>query len=139
MSEKFNLQVILFFSVFLSLVLLPLHNTAAQVTEDESGIYAGIGLLASSMHLDETDKPFIEDDGGGLQFEFGYRFNPAFALGMSLGLADHETTEPGIDALMAMLQTCSLGVAVVNIDAGVQAGAVAALIANRAAKFRKSG
>jgi len=43
----------------------------------------------------------------------------------------------GIGALMAMLQTCSLGVTVVNIDAGIQAGAVAALIANRAAKFRK--
>ncbi|MEM2806384.1 MAG: nickel pincer cofactor biosynthesis protein LarB [Candidatus Bathyarchaeia archaeon] len=42
----------------------------------------------------------------------------------------------GLGALMAMLQACSLGVAVVNIDGGVAAGAVAALIANRAAKFR---
>jgi NCAIR mutase (PurE)-related protein len=38
---------------------------------------------------------------------------------------------------MAMLQSCSLGLAVVNIDSGVAAGAVATLIANRAAKFRK--
>ncbi len=45
--------------------------------------------------------------------------------------------EKGISALMAMLQSCSLGLAVVNIDGGVAAGAVAALIANRAAKFRK--
>lgn len=45
--------------------------------------------------------------------------------------------EKGVSALMAMLQACSLGLAVVNIDAGVAAGAVAALIANRAAKFRK--
>ncbi|MCX8150442.1 MAG: nickel pincer cofactor biosynthesis protein LarB [Candidatus Bathyarchaeota archaeon] len=45
--------------------------------------------------------------------------------------------EKGVSALMAMLQSCSLGLAVVNIDAGVAAGAVAALIANRAAKFRK--
>ena len=44
----------------------------------------------------------------------------------------------GVGALMAMLQTCSLGVAVVNVDAGIQAGAVAALIANRVAKFRGS-
>ena len=43
----------------------------------------------------------------------------------------------GIGALMAMLQSCSLGLAVVNIDGGVVGGAVAALIANRAAKFRK--
>ncbi len=45
--------------------------------------------------------------------------------------------EKGLSALMAMLQSCSLGSAVVNIDAGVAAGAVATLIANRAAKFRK--
>jgi len=44
--------------------------------------------------------------------------------------------EKGISTLMAMLQSCSLGLAVVNIDAGVAAGAVATLIANRAAKFR---
>lgn len=44
--------------------------------------------------------------------------------------------EKGISALMAMLQSCSLGLAVVNIDSGVAAGAVASLIANRAAKFR---
>jgi len=42
----------------------------------------------------------------------------------------------GVGALMAMLQSCSLGLAVVNIDGGVAAGSVAALIANRAAKFR---
>jgi NCAIR mutase (PurE)-related protein len=44
--------------------------------------------------------------------------------------------EKGVATLMAMLQSCSLGLAVVNIDAGVAAGAVATLIANRAAKFR---
>lgn len=46
--------------------------------------------------------------------------------------------EKGISALTAMLQACSLGLAVVNIDGGVAAGAIAALIANRAAKTRKS-
>jgi NCAIR mutase (PurE)-related protein len=46
--------------------------------------------------------------------------------------------EKGVSALMAMLQSCSLGLAVVNIDAGVAAGAIATLIANRAAKFRKT-
>jgi hypothetical protein len=44
--------------------------------------------------------------------------------------------EKGLATLMAMLQSCSLGLAVVNIDGGVAAGAVAALTANRAAKFR---
>lgn len=44
--------------------------------------------------------------------------------------------EKGLSALMAMLQSCSLGLAVVNVDGGVAAGAVATLIANRAARFR---
>ena len=43
----------------------------------------------------------------------------------------------GVGTLMAMLQACSLGLAVVNIDAGVAAGGVATLIPNRAAKFRR--
>jgi pyridinium-3,5-biscarboxylic acid mononucleotide synthase len=42
----------------------------------------------------------------------------------------------GIAALAAMLQSCSLGLAVVNIDGGVGAGSIGALIANRAAKYR---
>jgi pyridinium-3,5-biscarboxylic acid mononucleotide synthase len=42
----------------------------------------------------------------------------------------------GLSTLMAMLQSCSLGLAVVNIDGGVVAGAMATLIANRVAKFR---
>jgi len=46
--------------------------------------------------------------------------------------------EKGLGTLMAMLQSCSLGLAVVNIDGGVAAGAVATLIANRAAKFRSN-
>jgi NCAIR mutase (PurE)-related protein len=45
--------------------------------------------------------------------------------------------EKGLATLMAMLQSCSLGLAVVNIDGGVAAGAMATLIANRVAKFRK--
>jgi NCAIR mutase (PurE)-related protein len=44
--------------------------------------------------------------------------------------------EKGLATLMAMLQSCSLGLAVVNIDGGVAAGATATLIANRVAKFR---
>ncbi len=44
----------------------------------------------------------------------------------------------GQAALMAMLQACSLGLAVVNIDSGIAAGVVAAQIANRVAKARSS-
>ena len=44
----------------------------------------------------------------------------------------------GVAALMAMLQACSLGLAIVNIDSGVAAGVVAAQIANRVARARAS-
>jgi len=40
----------------------------------------------------------------------------------------------GLSALLSMLQSCTLGLLVVNIDNGVAAGAAAALIANRARK-----
>ena len=44
----------------------------------------------------------------------------------------------GVAALLAMLQTCAPGLAVVNIDNGVGAGATAALIANRVAAAREN-
>jgi pyridinium-3,5-biscarboxylic acid mononucleotide synthase len=44
----------------------------------------------------------------------------------------------GLAALLSMLQTCSPGLVVVNIDNGVGAGATAALIANRMAAARQS-
>jgi NCAIR mutase (PurE)-related protein len=40
----------------------------------------------------------------------------------------------GLGALISMLQSCSLGLAVVNIDNGIGAGAIAALIANKIAR-----
>jgi len=43
----------------------------------------------------------------------------------------------GESALMGMLQACSLGIAVVNIDGGVAAGIIAWLIASRASKSPK--
>ncbi len=43
----------------------------------------------------------------------------------------------GTGALMSMLQSCSPGLAVVNIDNGIGAGSMAALIANRAAAQRR--
>lgn len=44
----------------------------------------------------------------------------------------------GTAAIMGMLQSCSPGLTVVNIDNGVGAGAMAAMISNRAASFRGS-
>ena len=42
--------------------------------------------------------------------------------------------EKGIASLASMLQSCTLGLSVVNIDNGIAAGAIAANIANRAAR-----
>jgi len=58
---------------------------------------------------------------------------PIVAVPTSIG---YGLGEKGVSALMAMLQACSLGLAVVNIDGGVAAGAIAALIANRVSKFK---
>ena len=44
----------------------------------------------------------------------------------------------GTAAILGMLQTCSPGLSVVNVDNGVGAGATAALIANRAALARNA-
>jgi len=60
---------------------------------------------------------------------------PVIAVPTSVG---YGFGDKGVSALLAMLQACSLGLAVVNIDGGVAAGAVAVLTANRAAKFRRS-
>ena len=45
----------------------------------------------------------------------------------------------GTAAILGMLQSCSPGLSVVNVDNGVGAGATAALISNRAARFRAAG
>ncbi len=58
---------------------------------------------------------------------------PIIAVPTSIG---YGMGRNGVSSLMAMLQACSLGIAVVNIDGGVAAGAVASLIANRIAKYR---
>jgi hypothetical protein len=59
---------------------------------------------------------------------------PIIAVPTSVG---YGYGEKGTSALMAMLQACPLGLAVINIDGGIAAGAVATLIANRVAKFRR--
>lgn len=43
----------------------------------------------------------------------------------------------GLAAILSMLQSCTLGVAVVNIDNGIGAGVIASMIARRVSKFRK--
>lgn len=54
---------------------------------------------------------------------------PVIGLPTSVG---YGYGEKGVAALASMLQSCSLGLSVVNIDNGIGAGAVAANIANKA-------
>ena len=70
-----------------------------------AGMEAALATLVSSL----VDIPVI-----GLPTSFGYGYG-----------------EKGIAALASMLQSCSLGLSVVNIDGGIAAGAIAANISNR--------
>ena len=71
-----------------------------------AGMEGALATLVSSM----VDIPVI-----GIPTSVGYGYG-----------------EKGIAALASMLQSCSLGLSVVNIDGGIAAGAIAANIANRA-------
>jgi hypothetical protein len=71
-----------------------------------AGMEGALATLVSSM----VDIPVI-----GLPTSVGYGYG-----------------EKGITALASMLQSCSLGLSVVNIDNGIGAGAIAANISNRA-------
>jgi hypothetical protein len=58
---------------------------------------------------------------------------PVIGLPVSTG---YGVGAKGEAALLAMLQSCSPGLSVVNIDNGFGAGIIASMIANRVAKFR---
>jgi len=70
-----------------------------------AGMEGALATLVSSM----VDIPVI-----GIPTSVGYGYG-----------------EKGIAALASMLQSCSLGLSVVNIDGGIAAGSIAANIANR--------
>jgi NCAIR mutase (PurE)-related protein len=76
-----------------------------------AGMEGALATLVSSM----TDIPII-----GIPTSVGYGYGGK-----------------GIAALASMLQSCSLGLSVVNIDNGIAAGAIAANIANRVALKNK--
>ena len=56
---------------------------------------------------------------------------PVIGVPTSVGYGNGEK---GVAALASMLQSCSLGLSVVNIDNGIGAGAVASKIANLMSK-----
>lgn len=76
-----------------------------------AGMEGALATLVSTM----TDIPII-----GIPTSVGYGYG-----------------EKGIAALASMLQSCSLGLSVVNIDNGIAAGGIAANIANRAIRKKE--
>lgn len=93
----------------------PLEKLLHEVDVDVIIVAAGMDGALPSVVSGLVDVPVI-----GLPTAVGY------------GLGGQ-----GKAALLTMLQTCSPGLAVVNIGNGVGAGVTAALIANRAARFRQ--
>lgn len=120
----------------------------AKIIAEEMGctVYAGYDLGVAGIHrlLEPLKDLIIKDvdvivvvagrEGALSSVVAGLVNVPVIAVPTS---NSYGFGEKGLSTLMAMLQSCSLGLAVVNIDSGVAAGAVATLIANRAAKFRK--
>jgi pyridinium-3,5-biscarboxylic acid mononucleotide synthase len=92
----------------------PLTQMTRHQTVDVLIVAAGMDGALPSVVAGLVEVPVI-----GLPTSVGY------------GLGGH-----GVAALMSMLQSCAPGLAVVNIDNGIGAGAMAARIANRAAAHR---
>ena len=95
-------------AVTLFLLSVLCTGAMAENPEDEDGFYLGLKFTGSSLHADnstDADEIFyIKDDGGGLQLDIGYRFNRTFMLEFSVGGANHETSDPAIDARFEVAQ-----------------------------------
>lgn len=94
----------------------PLTSLIEEAQVDVLIVAAGMDGALPSVVSGLVDVPVI-----GLPTSVGYGFGGA-----------------GEAALLSMLQTCAPGMAVVNIDNGIGAGAMAGLIANRMAAARRS-
>ncbi|MDX1441340.1 MAG: nickel pincer cofactor biosynthesis protein LarB [Nitrosopumilaceae archaeon] len=86
-------------------VLKEMVNEDVECIIVVAGMEGALATLVSAM----TDIPVI-----GVPVSVGYGYG-----------------EKGIAALASMLQSCALGLSVVNIDGGIAAGSIAANIANR--------
>jgi hypothetical protein len=98
-----------------------LHRLQAPLTQMTRHQPVDVLIVAAGMDgaLPSVVAGLVEVPVIGLPTSVGY------------GLGGH-----GVAALMSMLQSCAPGLAVVNIDNGIGAGAMAARIANRAAASR---
>lgn len=92
----------------------PLQHLLVEVQVDVLIVAAGMDGALPSVVSGLVDVPVV-----GLPTSIGYGYGGK-----------------GEAALLSMLQTCAPGMAVVNIDNGIGAGAIAGLIANRTAQAR---
>jgi pyridinium-3,5-biscarboxylic acid mononucleotide synthase len=100
-----------------------------------AGIHRLFGPLDDLLHKQQVDVVVVAAgmDGALPSVVSGLVDVPVIGLPTSVG---YGMGGAGEAALLAMLQTCSPGLAVVNIDNGVGAGAMAGIIANRCAMAR---
>ena len=118
MSEAMNCKCIVSYDVGVAGIqrIFPILKEMIEQEVDciivAAGMEAALATLVSSL----VDIPVI-----GLPTSVGYGYG-----------------EKGIGALASMLQSCALGLSVVNIDNGIGAGAMAANIANRNVQKTKS-
>lgn len=94
--------------------MFPIVKKLIQEDVDAIVVAAGMEGALASVVSSLVDVPVV-----GLPTSVGYGYG-----------------EKGVAALASMLQSCSLGLSVVNIDNGIGAGAVASNIANRAKSAR---
>jgi NCAIR mutase (PurE)-related protein len=108
MCEAMNCKCITSYDVGVAGIQRVFPILKKMINEDVDCIIVAAGMLVSTL----VDIPII-----GIPTSVGYGYG-----------------EKGIAALASMLQSCSLGLSVVNIDNGIAAGGIAANIANRATR-----
>lgn len=100
-----------------------------------AGIHRLFGPLEEMLRVQQVDVVIVAAgmDGALPSVVSGLVDVPVIGLPTAVG---YGMGGQGQAALLAMLQTCSPGLAVVNIDNGIGAGAMAGIIANRCAQAR---
>lgn len=117
MCEAMNCQCITSYDVGVAGIQRIFPVLRKMINEDVDCVIVAAGMEGALATMVSTmiDIPII-----GIPTSVGYGYG-----------------EKGIAALASMLQSCSLGLSVVNIDNGIAAGGIAANIANRAVKKNK--
>ncbi|MEM2855837.1 MAG: nickel pincer cofactor biosynthesis protein LarB [Candidatus Nitrosocaldaceae archaeon] len=117
MLEAMNCKIIKGYDVGIAGIhrLFPILKRIIENDADVIIVFAGMEGALPSLIASLVDIPVI-----GIPTSVGYGFG-----------------SNGYAALASMLQSCTLGLAVMNIDNGIGAGALAAMITKRVSRFRK--